>query len=443
MRVQLSDHFTYPRLLRFTLPSITMMIFTSIYGVVDGLFVSNFVGKTAFAAVNFIMPLLMGLGALGFMVGSGGSALVSRTLGEGDRKKAEGIFSMLVYVILAAGVVLTLLGQLFLRPIAAALGAEGEMLENCVLYGRIVLLSTGPFMLQNVFQSFFVVAERPQLGLTVTVAAGLTNMTLDLLFVGILGFGLPGAAAATVLSECLGGLAPMAYFFSRNTSLLHLGPTRFDGWALFQTCTNGASELMTNLSMSLVNMLYNLQLMRLAGENGVAAYGVIMYVNFIFVSIFLGYSMGCAPVIGFHFGAAHRDELHNLFRKSLTLVTVTGCALTLIAAGLAAPLCRLFVGYDPELFALTCRGLRLYSLSFLLVGFNIFGSAFFTALGNGAVSACISFLRTLLFQVAAVLLLPLVLKVDGIWLAIVVAETLALLVTVSFFLRKREEYGYA
>ena len=443
MRVQLSDHFTYPRLLQFTLPSITMMIFTSIYGVVDGLFVSNFVGKTAFAAVNFIMPLLMGLGALGFMVGSGGSALVSRTLGEGDRDKAEGIFSMLVYVTLAAGVALALLGQLFLRPIAAALGAEGEMLENCVLYGRIVLLSTGPFMLQNVFQSFFVVAERPQLGLTVTVAAGLTNMTLDLLFVGILGFGLPGAAAATVLSECLGGLAPMAYFFSRNTSLLHLGPTRFDGWALFQTCTNGASELMTNLSMSLVNMLYNLQLMRLAGENGVAAYGVIMYVNFIFVSIFLGYSMGCAPVIGFHFGAAHQDELHNLFRKSLTLVTVTGCALTLIAAGLAAPLCRLFVGYDPELVALTCRGLRLYSLSFLLVGFNIFGSAFFTALGNGAVSACISFLRTLLFQVAAVLLLPLVLKVDGIWLAIVVAETLALLVTVSFFLRKREEYGYA
>ena len=443
MRVQLSDHFTYPRLLRFTLPSITMMIFTSIYGVVDGLFVSNFVGKTAFAAVNFIMPLLMGLGALGFMVGSGGSALVSRTLGEGDRKKAERIFSMLVYTILAAGVALTLLGQLFLRPIAAALGAEGEMLESCVLYGRIVLLSTGPFMLQNVFQSFFVVAERPQLGLTVTVAAGLTNMTLDLLFVGILGFGLPGAAAATVLSECLGGLSPMVYFFSRNTSLLHLGPSRFDGWALFQTCTNGASELMTNLSMSLVNMLYNLQLMRLAGENGVAAYGVIMYVNFIFVSIFLGYSMGCAPVIGFHFGAAHRDELHNLFRKSLTLVTVTGCALTLIAAGLAAPLCRLFVGYDPELFALTCRGLRLYSLSFLLVGFNIFGSAFFTALGNGAVSACISFLRTLLFQVAAVLLLPLILQVDGIWLAIVVAETLALLVTVSFFLRKREEYGYA
>ena len=344
---------------------------------------------------------------------------------------------------LAAGVALTLLGQLFLRPIAAALGAEGEMLENCVLYGRILLLSTGPFMLQNVFQSFFVVAERPHLGLTVTVAAGLTNMTLDLLFVGVLGFGLPGAAAATVLSECLGGLAPMFYFFSRNTSLLHLGPTRLDGLALFQTCTNGASELMTNLSMSLVNMLYNLQLMRLAGENGVAAYGVIMYVNFIFVSIFLGYSMGCAPVIGFHFGAAHRDELHNLFRKSLTLVALTGCALTLIAAGLAAPLSRLFVGYDPELFTLTRHGLRLYSLSFLLVGFNIFGSAFFTALGNGAVSACISFLRTLLFQVAAVLLLPLVLRVDGIWLAIVVAETLALLVTVRFFLGKRNTYGYA
>ncbi len=441
MEIRLSDHFSYRWLLRFVFPSIVMMIFTSIYGVVDGLFVSNFVGKTPFAAVNLIYPVLMAVGALGFMIGTGGSAIVAKTLGEGDREKANQIFSMLILVTVVFGVTLSAAGLVWLRPVVALLGAEGEMAEYCVRYGRILLLSETAFMLQNVFQSFFVTAEKPQLGLAVTVAAGVTNMVLDFVFIAVFGWGIEGAAAATAISQLVGGVLPLFYFIG-NKSLLRLTRCRMDWGALLKTCANGSSELMTNLSMSLVNIFYNLQLMRMAGENGVAAYGVIMYVNFIFVSIFLGYSIGSAPIIGYHYGAENTDELKSLLRKSVVLVGGAGVLLTLLAEVLAAPMSMLFVGYDRDLMELTCRGFRLFSLSFLMTGFNIFGSAFFTALNNGAVSACISFLRTLLFQIAAVLLLPILLGVDGIWLSIVAAELLALGVTGFFLWKMRGRYHY-
>lgn len=443
MRIQLSDHFTYKKLLRFVLPSVVMMIFTSIYGVVDGLFVSNFVGKTPFAALNLIMPFLMMMAALGFMVGTGGSAIVAITLGEGDKEKANRYFSMLVYITIAAGLVLTVAGIAALRPIATAMGARGEMLEDCVLYGRIILFALAPFMLQNVFQSFFVTAEKPTLGLAMTVAAGLTNMVLDFVFIVPLGWGLAGAALATAFSQVVGGMAPLFYFARKNSSLLRLTRASFEGRILLKACTNGSSELMTNVSMSLVNILYNFQLMSVAGEDGVAAYGVIMYVNFIFAAMFLGYAIGSAPVISYHYGAANHPELKNLFRKSLTIVAAAALTLTVVAEVLSGPLAKVFVGYDAGLMELTRHGFRLYAISFLMNGFNIFGSAFFTALGDGLVSALISFLRTLLFQVAAVLLLPLILGVDGIWLAIVAAELLALLVTVWFLVRKRGQYHYA
>lgn len=443
MRIQLSEHFSYQKLLRFVLPSVVMMIFTSIYGVVDGLFVSNFVGKTPFAAVNLIMPLLMILGALGFMIGTGGSAIVSKTMGEGNLEKANQYFSMLVYVTIAGGILLTILGQIGIRPIAMAMGATENMIDDCVLYGRILLVSLTAFMLQNVFQSFFVTAEKPQLGLGITVAAGLTNMVLDFLFIAVFHWGVAGAAVATALSQVVGGIVPIFYFMRSNNSRLRISKAKWDGRALRKSCTNGSSELMTNVSMSLVNMLYNFQLMRLVGENGVAAYGVIMYVNLIFVSIFLGYSIGSAPIVGYHYGAANHEELKSLFRKSLTLIGIAGIVLTLLAVGLSGPLSKVFVGYDEELFALTKHGFRLYSLSFLVTGFNIFGSAFFTALNNGVVSATISFLRTLLFQIIVVLILPIFLGINGIWLAIVVAELMALVVTVLFFITKRKQYHYA
>jgi putative MATE family efflux protein len=443
MRIQLSDHFNYSRLLRFVLPSIVMMVFTSIYSVVDGLFVSNFVGKTPFAAINLIMPLLMMLGALGFMIGTGGSALVSRTLGEGDQERANRYFSMLIYVTFLLGAALTLLGQLFLRPIAGFLGAQGPMLEHCVLYGRILLVALIPFMLQNVFQSFLITAERPHLGLATTVAAGVTNIILDFLFVAVFHWGLAGAAVATTISQMVGGIFPLVYFLLPNHSLLRLRRAPFDGHALLKTCANGSSELMTNLSASLVNMLYNFQLMRIAGEDGVAAYGVIMYTNFIFAAIFIGYSIGSAPLVGYHYGAENRHELQNLFRKSLLLIGLFGLVLTDLAKLLSGPLTALFVGYDAQLLDLTRRGFRLYSLSFLFSGFSMFGSAFFTALSNGLVSAAISFLRTLVFQVSAVLILPLLLGVDGVWLAIVAAELLALGITVLFLLCNRSKYHYA
>ena len=442
MKIQLSDHFTYPRLLRFVFPSIVMMIFTSIYGVVDGLFVSNYVGKTPFAAVNLIMPFLMIMGAVGFMFGTGGSAVVSQALGEGKPDKAKQYFSMMVYVVIGGGLVLTLLGLVFLRPIAAAFGAAGDMLDNCVIYGRIILCTLTAFMLQNVFQSFLVTAERPKLGLAVTVAAGVTNMLLDFVFIAVFRWGIVGAAAATAASQLIGGLIPLIYFLRPNTSRLQLVKTSLDTRILGKTCINGSSELMTNVSMSLVNILYNFQLMHYVGEDGVAAYGVIMYVSFIFIAIFIGYSIGSAPVVGYHYGAGNHAELKGLFRKSICLIAIWNILLTILAIVTSQPLAKIFVGYDSGLTALTRRGLCLYSLSFLLTGFNIFGSAFFTALGNGVVSATISFLRTLLFQIAAVLILPLLLGLDGIWLSIVAAELLALVVTIIFFVKKGSYYHY-
>ena len=444
MKIQLSEHFTYNKLLRFVFPSIVMMIFTSIYSVVDGLFVSNFVGKTALASINLILPFLMGLSALGFMIGTGGSAIVAKTLGEGDPKRANSYFSMLVYVTAIGGIILALLGMLLVPSVASFLGAEGELLSNCILYGRISFISMPAFMLQNVFQSFFVTAEKQKLGLAVIITAGVTNMILDLLFVGILGFGLAGAAVATVCGEMIGGLFPVFYFSRKNSSLLRLGKTQFNGRILMQTCVNGSSELMTNLSSSIVNSLYNIQLMKFAGENGVAAYAAIMYVNFIFIAIFLGYSIGSAPIISYHYGAGNHGELKNLYKKSLQLVGSWGILLFILAQLLATPLAKLFVGYDSTLLAMTQTGFRIYSLVYIINGFNIFGSSFFTALSNGVVSAVISFLRTLVFQIGAVFILPIVFGgINGIWSSVTVAELLTLCITITFFVRQRRKYHYA
>lgn len=441
-QIQLSDHFTVSRLLRFTVPSIVMMIFSSIYSVVDGFFVSNFVGKTPFAAVNFIMPFLMILGTVGFMFGTGGSALVAKTLGEGDKERANKYFSLFVYLSAAIGVIIAILGIVFIEPVAKLLGAEGEMLENCVLYGRTVLVALPFFMLQMEFQSFFVTAEKPKVGLSVTVAAGCTNMILDALFVGIFSFGLVGAAVATVLSQVVGGLFPLIYFARKNSSLLRLTKTKYDGRAVFRACTNGASELMSNISMSLVSMLYNFQLMKYAGEDGVAAFGVIMYVNMIFLSAFIGYSIGTAPVVGFHYGAGNTDELKSLLRKSLCIIGAFSISMLGLAVVLAQPLSGIFVGYDKALYEMTCRGFYIYSISYLFSGFGIYGSGFFTALNDGVTSAIIAFMRALVFQAIAIIVLPLIWGLDGVWVSNIFAELLSVFVFVFFLITKRKVYEY-
>lgn len=442
MNIQLSDHFTYRRLIRFVIPSVAMMILTSIYGVVDGLFVSNFVGKTPFAAVNLVIPFTMILGAFGFMLGTGGTALVAKTLGEGRQEEANRIFSMLIYFALGLGILLTIFGIAVLKGIVIKMGADDAMLRHCMIYGRIVLLGIPFYMLQNMFQNFLIAAEKPQLGLIVTIAAGVTNMVLDALFIAVLGWGVAGAAAATALGQCVGGLVPFVYFARKNSSKLSLVKTRLMGGALFHACTNGSSELVSNVSMSLVGMLYNLQLMKFAGENGVAAYGVIMYVNFIFIAIFLGYAYGSAPIVAFNYGARRTEELQNVLKKSLKLILGTGISLFLIATVFAGVLSGLFVGYDAELYQLTVRGFHLYAISFLLCGFNIYGSSFFTALNNGVVSAAISFLRTVVFEVAAILILPVFFGVDGIWCAITVAELASILITIGAFSALRRRYQY-
>ena len=442
MKISLSDHFTYRKLLKFVAPSAVMMMFTSIYGVVDGLFVSNYVGKVPFAAINLVMPFIMILGGIGFMIGTGGSALVSKTLGEGDRKKANRYFTMMIYLSLICGAAASVIGFVFIRPISYLLGATDAMIGDCVEYGRMIFLFTTAFMMQNVFQSFLVTAEKPRLGLLATVGAGVTNMALDAWFIVGLGWGVKGAALATGISQTVGGILPLIYFLRPNSSLLKITRTKLEGRPVFLAVTNGSSELMSNISASVVSMIYNFQLMKFAGEDGVAAYGVLMYVQFVFIALFIGYAIGSAPIVGYHYGAINHSELKNMLKKSIIIMSISGVIMTLLAQALALPIAKVFVGYDEGLFDMTVHAFRVFSFSFILAGINIFASSFFTALNNGAVSAAISFLRTLIFQSTAVIVLPMIWELDGIWLSITVAEVFALIISVTFLAAKRKKYNY-
>ncbi len=440
--MQLSQHFTCRRLLRYCLPSIIMMVFTSVYGVVDGFFVSNFAGKTPFAAVNFIMPILMILGCAGFMFGTGGSALIGMALGEGDNKKANNIFSLVVYSSIVCGVLLAIIGLVILRPVATLMGAEDEMLRQCLIYGDIFLAGLPFYILQYEFQCLFATADKHKLGMYVTIIAGCTNIVLDALFVAVFPWGVAGAAVATVISQIAGGIIPLVYFLRKNDSPLRLTKCSFDGTALLKTCTNGSSELMSNISASVVGMLFNVQLMKYAGENGVAAYGVLMYVSMIFQAIFLGYTVGTAPVVSYHYGADNKDEVKNLLKKSLIIVAAVAVCMFVAGELLSWPLAKIFVGYDAELMDMTVNAFYIFSFSFLFFGFSVFGSSFFTALGDGLTSAAIAFLRTLVFQIAAVMLLPLIFGLNGIWASIVAAEIVSVAVMAVFFAIKRKKYGY-
>lgn len=440
--LQLSSHFGYKDLFRFTLPAIMMLVFTSIYSVVDGFFVSNFVGKVPFAAINFVMPYLIILGCVGFMFGTGGGALIAKTLGEGDRKRANELFSMIVYAGLLSGVVLAVVSLLLLRPIVTLMGAEGPLFENCIIYGNIILAALPFFMLQYEFQCLFATAGKPTLGLSITVAAGLTNMILDAVFVAVFQWGLVGAAAATAASQAVGGIIPLIYFARKNTSYLQLGRCRFSRSALLKACANGSSELMSNISSSVVSLLFNLQLMQYAGEDGVAAYGVLMYVSMIFQSIFMGYAVGVAPTIGYQYGARNHRELRSLRKKSFHLIGIFSVAMFLTGQLLCRPLAMIFVSYDAALLEMTVHAFSIFSFSFLLSGIGIFGSAFFTALNDGLTSALVSFLRILVFQCSAVLILPMFWKLDGIWMSVVVAEALAAIVTCGFLAMKQKTYQY-
>lgn len=442
MQIQLSSHFTYKKLFYFCLSPIIMMVFTSIYGVVDGFFVSNFVGKVPFAAINLVMPFIMILGGVGFMIGTGGSALIAKTLGEGRQERANRYFTMLVKLTVVLGIILSLIGILFIRPISYLLGATDAMIEDCVIYGRVVLSFNTAFMLQNVFQTFLAAAEKPKLGLWITTAAGITNILLDALFIAVFQWGVGGAALATGIGQCVGGILPLIYFIRPNNSRLQFQKTRTDGRALLKACANGSSELMSNISSSLISVIYNLQLLKFAGENGVAAYGTIMYIQFIFIAIFIGYTIGTGPIISYHYGAGNHKELKNLLKKSLFLVSTAGITMMFLALVLAGPLSQVFVGYDKELYELTKHAFRMFAFSFILAGVNIFASSFFTALNNGGVSAAISFMRTLVFQIVSVLVLPLFFGLDGIWYSITVAEILAFCVSLLFLIINRRKYHY-
>ena len=442
MNIQLSDHFTYPKLLRFVFPSITMMVFTSIYGAVDGFFVSNYVGKTPFAAINLIYPVLSIFGAMGLMAGTGGSAIVARTLGEGRPEQANRYFSMITEAVIVGGVLLMLLGLWLLTPLARLLGAQGKMQQDAVLYGSILLMALVPCVLQNLFESFLITAERPKLGLVTTAAAGITNMALDFLFIVVFRWGLAGAAAATALSQAVGGFIPLAYFLSGRNHLLRLHRARVDWRVLWDTCVNGSSEVLTNIAIPLMQILFNFFLLEMAGENGVAAYGAIMYINFLFMAVFFGYSIGCSPVISYHYGAGNVAELQGLFRKSIFLNVFTGLAMSLASLLFSRYIVGAFVGYDEALFDLTRRGLLFYASRYAITSLVVFSSGFFTALGNGVISSTISFLRAVVFQFSMMMILPRLLGTDGIWLAVVVGDLLSAVVAAGFLAANRRKDRY-
>lgn len=442
MNISLSEHFGYKKLIRFTLPTIVMMIFTSIYGVVDGLFVSNVVGSDAFAAVNLIIPVTMILGAFGFMFGTGGSALVAKTLGEKNKKKANEYFSMLIYMLAVLGIILVIVGIPLLRPLAKVLGATEDMLPTCITYGTILMVSLPIFIIQNSFQSFMVVAEKPRMGLGVSILSGITNMILDFLLIYIFRFGVAGAAIATALSQVVGVVVPMIYFARENDSPLRLVKTKFDFKAILKAAVNGASEMVSNISMSLIGMLYNWQLMRIVGPSGVVAFGVIMYAGFIFSGTYFGYSVGSAPIIGYHYGAGNHKELKSLLKRSLVLLILAAIVMTGLAELTAGLQAKIFVSYDRDLMEFTKNAIQLYSISYLVSEINIFASSFFTALNNGMVSAVLSFLRTFAFLVVAILAAPVVLGVNGVWLAVVFAEGLSLVVSIVYLKVCQKKYHY-
>lgn len=443
MNIGLSEHFTYKKLIKFTIPTIVMMIFTSIYGVVDGIFVSNCVGSNAFAAVNLIIPVIMILGTLGFMIGTGGSALVSKTIGEGEKEKANRYFSMLIYLLVIIGFILTVLGFILIEPMAKLLRADANMLQDCIIYGRTLLIFLIPFCLQNAFQSFLIVAEKPTFGLIISVVSGVSNMLLDYLLIYIFKMGVLGAALATGISQVIGVIIPIVYFVTKKNKILQFTKTKFELKPILQSCANGSSEMLTNISMSLVNILFNAQLMKYAGSDGVVAFGIIMYVGFIFSGTYLGYSIGTAPIIGYHYGAENKDELKNLLKRSLILIAVTSFVMTGLAEILSKLLASIFVSYDEGLLNMTTNAIRIFSTSYLISGFNMFSSSFFTALNNGFVSAAISFFRTLVFQVIMILLLPEIWGINGIWLAVTFAELLSLFVSIMFLAKNRKKYEYA
>lgn len=442
MKIELNEHFTYKKLIRFTLPSILMMIFTSIYGVVDGFFVSNYVGAEAFASVNLIMPVIIILSAVGFMIGTGGNALVAMTLGQHDEKRANEIFSMLIYILIFLGICLSIAMAVFMPKMARILGATDIMIDDCVIYGRISMVSLTFFMLQTSFQSFMVTAARPHFGLYITIAAGVTNMVLDLVFVGILGFGVAGAAWATVASEIVGGSVPLIYFIIPNKSKLNLVKAGFKFRSLIKVLSNGASEFMTIISSSFVNMLYNLQLMKIAGEKGVASFGVIMYINFIFTGVLFGYAFGSSSIVSYHYGSENYKELRSLFSKSIKIIGIASLISFASAQLFAIPLVKIFFSYSDELIEMTTHGFRIYSIAYLMIGFNGYASSLFTALNNGRVSATIAFGRTLVFQVVSILILPQIFGLDGIFSSIIVAEFLAIMVSMLFINKYKSEYHY-
>lgn len=445
--ISLSEHFTYPKIFKIVIGPVLMMIFSSFYSVVDGIFLSAYAGDGAFSGVNLIFPYIMILGGVGFMLGTGGVALVTKTLGEGDKKKANSYFSLVLYFAIALGVIITIVGYFTVEPFArmmASLSSSNTdlMIDAAIRYGHTMVLGITLFMLQNIFQSFFSGAEKPLMGFVFIAGAGILNILLDWLFVGVLSMGVEGAAYATIIGQFVGGVLPILYFSLYKKLPFKLGKCKLEIKPLLKIMGNGSSEFVSNIASSIVSVCYNMQLLRYIGPDGVSAYGVCMYMNYLFMAIFLGYSVGVAPIIGYNYGAQNHDELHNVFKKSLIIIGIVGFCMLGLGEGVGPIFASVFANGNEHLNQIATKAMRIYSFVYLTAGFSIFGSAFFTGLNNGLISAIISIVRALIFELSMVWLLPIGMGGDGIWLASPLAEIASTIITVYFYIHEQKKYKY-
>ena len=448
MKIRLSDHFTFKKLLKAALAPMLMMVFTSLYTIVDGVCISNFCGKESFAGVNLIFPIIMIVGGLGFMLGTGGSALVGKLLGEKKDLEARQTFTMTIIFTILIGLTITIAGVLLIETLVYAMTsvATGDisqkMIDEAILYGRLLMAGQVFFMLQNVFQSFFIVDEKPVLGFVFILIGGLTNIVLDILFIGVCKWGIIGAAAATICGYLSGSLGPIIYFLIRKNDYIHFERTKLKLKPLIKICFNGSSEFVNNISSSIVSIVFNMQLLHYFGEDGINAYGIIMYLAFVFTAIFLGYSSAVAPIESYNYGAQNNKELKNVLIKSLIITSILSVSMFIISFTLAEPFSFIFANGSDTLLKITTNGMRIYSIAFLFIGLSIYISTFFTALNNGLISALIAFLRTLVFQIVFVFVFPLFLGKYGIFFAILAAEIMSILLAITFLLIYKKKYRY-
>ncbi len=442
MEHALAKKFSLASLLLFAAPNIIMMIVLSMYIIVDGMFVARFIGTTALSAINMFYPAICFEMALGIMIATGGSAIAAKKLGEGKQKEAQNNLSFLMVVEGSFGIVIAVVGNLFTAEIVSFLGASAAQAPLSITYAKIIFSFAPAFFLQTAFQTFFVTAGKPALGLIVTILGGVANILLDYIFMAPLRLGVTGAAIATGIGYCIPAMVGVIFFLKAKTNPFHFVRPRFDGKVLLQACANGSSEMVTNLSNAVTTFLFNFTLLQFYGEDGVASITIILYFQYLFTALYFGYSNGIAPIISYKYGNDDRKQLQALFKNSVLFLIISSIAANVLLHFTISKLLTIFTAENSPVYQITLHGFSIYSMAFMIMGLGIFSSAMFTAFSDGITSAIISFSRTFLFIVGAILLLPAILGERGVWLAVPIAEAFGFLISILYLIGKKQKFHY-